>query len=101
MLENSPTDAFLQFARAQELRNAGRDQEALEGFLALRQNQPQYVGTYYHLAQLQTEAGNDDEARDAYKAGMRAAKAVGDTHAHGELEKALKVFEAERAEPKE
>ena len=84
-LENSPKDAFITFAIAKEYEGLGDDQKALEYYLTLCKNEPDYVGTYYHLGKLYEKLEQFDTAFQTYKDGMAVAKKAGDQHALSEL----------------
>jgi Tfp pilus assembly protein PilF len=46
---------------------------------------PQYVGSYYHLAKLLERNGDTSAAIQTYEKGMEQAKRVQDQHAFNEL----------------
>ncbi|MCS7035528.1 MAG: tetratricopeptide repeat protein [Saprospiraceae bacterium] len=83
--EANSTDAFLLFAIAKEHEKAGNDAEALAWYERLRQTDPAYVGLYYHLGRLYERSGRPQDAIEAYRTGMHAAKQAGDLHAWAEL----------------
>ena len=84
-LAESPKDAFLQFAIAKEYESLGDQEKALQSYLTLREQQADYVGTYYHLGKLYEALEDFDKAEEVYQAGMEVAKGQGDKHALGEL----------------
>ena len=84
-LQKTPADSFLQHALALEFIKIGRDDEAGELFTEILAREPNYVGTYYHLARLQERRGQHIEALETYEKGMEAAKAAEDKHAFSEL----------------
>ena len=88
-LKEDPGDAFTRFALAMEYVKTGNEVRALETFEALVGDQPDYVGTYYHLAALYLRKGLTDEALETYRAGIRIADRQRDTHARAELQSAL------------
>lgn len=88
-LKEDPTDAFSRFALAQELRWANQPEEALTVFEELVTDQPEYVGTYYHLGQLYEELGRLDDAIETYRTGIDRATDAGDLHARAELKTVL------------
>ena len=84
-LENSPEDAFLQFAIAKEYEQLGIEDKALDFYQKLLDTQADYVGTYYHLGKLYEKKEAFDKAFYTYKQGMLIAKKIGDQHALNEL----------------
>jgi tetratricopeptide (TPR) repeat protein len=88
-LREDPDDPFTRFALAQEFRKAGRLDEAAERFAALVEAQPDYVGTYYHLAALYRTLGRDADAIATLRTGIAVATRLPDPHARAELQSAL------------
>ena len=89
LLKESPRDSFLQHALALEYIKLGDDNEAQQLFNSVIQNEPGYIGTYYHLAKLLERAGQTDEAIKVYEKGMEEAGKAGDHHALSELRSAF------------
>jgi Tfp pilus assembly protein PilF len=87
-LQASPDDSFLNHALALEYIKLGNDAEAKLLFEKILANQPDYVGSYYHLAKLQERMNDNDAAMKTYEAGMASAKKNGDNHAYNELQAA-------------
>ena len=87
-LRINPTDNFLQHALALEYIKLGDDSSARQLFEEILSRDPQYIGSYYHLAKLLERAGTQDMAITWYEKGMAAAKAAGDQHAYNELQMA-------------
>ena len=87
-LQSSPNDSFLQHALALEYIKAGNDADARELFETILERNPDYVGSYYHLAKLLERADEIDLAKIWYERGLAAAKAAGDTHSFNELQMA-------------
>ncbi len=85
MLDKNPDDSFLLFAIAKEYEGIGDRKAALDFFLNLKRNNPDYVGLYYHLGKLYEQSERFHEAFQTYKEGMEKAKKAGDDHAYGEL----------------
>ncbi len=88
MLLESPDDCFLLHALALEnvkLGNMQKAQTLFEQLLTINEN---YVGSYYHLAKLFEETGNEQAAISTYEKGMHIAKALQENHAYGELRSA-------------
>ena len=88
MLTSQPGDAFLRHALALEYVKAGDVQAARSTFEELLADQPDYVGSYYHLAKLYESEGATDAAVQWYERGMEVAQRVGDRHAFNELRSA-------------
>lgn len=84
-LQDSPDDPFLKHALALEYIKAGEDGKARELFIDILTLDPDYVGSYYHLAALLERTGDREAAISWYEKGMAAAKRQGDQHAFNEL----------------
>ncbi|PWT78491.1 MAG: hypothetical protein C5B59_01635 [Bacteroidetes bacterium] len=87
-LSENPSDNFVQHALALEYIKLGNEQKARMLFEELLHRDPDYVGSYYHLAKLLERVGEPDLAIKWYEKGMIAAKSVGDNHAYNELQAA-------------
>ena len=85
LLEASPEDAFLRFALAKEWEKEGNDPAALNIYRSLLNDQPNYVGTYYHLAKTLERMDRPREAWKIYSRGMEVTKELGEQHAMREL----------------
>lgn len=81
----SPNDPFLIFAIAKEYEKSGEQEQALAQYIKLREQHPDYIGTYYHLGKLYERSGQAQHALNTYKAGMAEARKAGDQHALSEL----------------
>lgn len=79
-LQDSPSDAFLHYAVAQELYKLGMLDAALDKYLWLTEHQPQYVATYYHLGKLLVERGEKEAALAWFNLGIEQAKAAKELH---------------------
>lgn len=87
--EEDPQDSFTQFALAQEYLKQGDAEKGLSFFERLVAEQPDYVGTYYHLGKLYEHLGRKEEALQTYRAGIGVAERQRDFHAKSELQSAL------------
>jgi Tfp pilus assembly protein PilF len=87
-LKKQPADNFLRHALALEYLKIGEDQKAKELFLAILNESPDYIGSYYHLAKLLEKLEEKEAAIEWYEKGMAAAKAAKDQHAYNELQAA-------------
>lgn len=92
-LKQNPNDSFLKHALALEYIKMGDDEAAEKHFLEILENEPNYVGSYYHLAKLYERNNKTEKAIDWYKKGMYEAKKAGDNHALNELRMALEELE--------
>ncbi len=84
-LADSPNDSFILFAIAKEYEKLNQTDQALAQYLLLLKNDPNYVGTYYHLGKLYEQKEAFEDAFFTYKKGMSIAKSQGDQHAFSEL----------------
>jgi Tfp pilus assembly protein PilF len=89
MLTENPKDSFLCHALALEYIKLGNDGDAEKLFESILENEPAYIGTYYHLAKLLERMGKTDEAIKVYEKGMEEAKKAGDNHSLSELRSAF------------
>ena len=87
-LESNPDDAFLIFAVAKEFEGMGQRDQAISYYKRLIEEQPNYVGTYYHLGKLYEKISDEPQAFATYERGIVAARNVNDMHALAELQNA-------------
>ena len=85
MLEDSPNDAFLRFALAKEYEKEGADAGARSIYEALMADQPEYIGTYYHLGKTLERLNEPALAWQVYTAGINITRKLGENHAMREL----------------
>ncbi len=88
MLEKMPNDSFLKHALALEYVKDGDDEQAKQLLVTLLEHEPEYTGSYYHLAKLLERNGNIDDALHWYQKGMTAAQAAGEKKTYNELRSA-------------
>lgn len=88
-LDDDPDDAFTQFALAQEHLKQGDLDIAQEYFETLVAEQPDYVGTYYHLGKLYERRGAVEQAIETYEQGVDVARTQRDRKNLSELQDAL------------
>jgi Tfp pilus assembly protein PilF len=94
-LEHEPGDSFSRYALALEYVKAGKTEEARRTFEFIVNHDPEYVATYFQLAQLYRSLGLKHEAEKTYRTGITAARNAGDSHTQSELEEALMGLLAE------
>lgn len=87
-LQANPTDDFLRHALALEYIKIGEQQKARELFEAILTQNPNYIGSYYHLAKLLEGLNERALAESWYTKGMEAAKQAKDQHSYNELQAA-------------
>ena len=92
MQAQDASDPFLAFAIAKEYDKMGDREKAVEIYLGLIKNNPNYVGTYYHAGKLMEEMGKAGSAEEIYGKGLEVTRAVGDQHAYNELKGALALL---------
>jgi len=85
-LETQKDDSFILFAIAKEYEGMEQYNLAEEKYLYLKSVNPDYVGLYYHLGQLQEELEKPEEAMSTYIEGIEIAKKLKDQHAMSELQ---------------
>jgi tetratricopeptide (TPR) repeat protein len=87
-LQANPADSFVQHALALEYVKLNDEEKARELFEAILERDPDYVGSYYHLAKLFERIDEREKAIEWYEKGMKKAKEKGDQHAYNELQSA-------------
>ena len=93
LLECEPDDPFLRYCMAMEHKKVDAHDEAIAWFDKTLEADATYCYAYYHKAQTQEAAGDDEAAIDTYKQGIAAAKKCNDQHAAGELQAALDILD--------
>jgi tetratricopeptide (TPR) repeat protein len=85
-IKNEPDDPFLKYALATEYLRLNETDKALWYYEDLIKNNPDYVGTYYHLGKLYEALGRRQDAINIYETGMKITKEKRDNHAFSELQ---------------
>jgi len=88
LLAEDPEDSFVKYAIAKEFEKLDDLKSSIKKFEALRKDDPDYVGLYYHLAFIYTEIDEMEKALEIYDLGIAVAKAQNDLHALSELRNA-------------
>ena len=94
-LADSPNDSFLKFAVAKEHEKSNTLEKALKFYLDIYENDPEYIGLYYHLGKLYEEIDEKHLALNTYKEGIAIGKKQGDFHSVSELNNARTNLEIE------
>jgi Tfp pilus assembly protein PilF len=89
MLAENSKDSFLCHALALEYIKLGNDEDARRLFESILENEPGYIGSYYHLAKLLERTGDTEAAIKVYEKGMEEAKKARDDHSLSELKSAF------------
>lgn len=89
MVESGKADSFARYALALEYKKEGQLERAVATFDDLRAADPNYVPQYLMAGQMLIDAGKKTEARGWLEAGLEIARALGNSHAAGEIESAL------------
>ncbi len=97
MLADDPSDTFLRYSLAMELRQEGSHDESLKKLGELTRDAPPYVPAFFMAAQQLADLDRVDEARDFLRTGIEQAREQGDTHAAAEMSEFLAVL-GERGE---
>lgn len=97
MLAARPSDPFLRYARALELKGLGRDAEAEADFAELAASEPAYPATYQAAGQHCADRGRPAEAADWFRRGIPVARAAGEARMAAEMAEALALLEDDDA----
>ncbi len=89
LLENDPNDPFLKYALALEYVDHNTEY-SFRLFTELIKDHPDYAPTYYHAANLFTDLGYMDLAKDTFEKGIEITK--DDPKANQELRSAYQNF---------
>jgi Tfp pilus assembly protein PilF len=95
-LEHEPGDSFSRYALALEYAKTGKWEDAQRAFEYVRDHDPNYVATYFQLAQLYRNLGMKHEAEKTYRTGITIASKANDEHTRSELEAALEALLTEQ-----
>ena len=89
MLAESPNDSFLHFAMAKEWEKEENFEKAIAEYEWIVQNDPSYVGVYYHLAHAAIEMEMEENyIAKVFTDGINVALSQNDQHAKAELQNA-------------
>lgn len=85
LLAAEPEDTFLLYALGQEQAKTGNLEEAIGAYDRVIALDPGHGYAYFHKARAQEQSGRPEEAAATLRAGLQAARAVGDEKAAGEI----------------
>ena len=97
MLADDPSDIFLRYSLAMELRQEGNHGESLEKLGELTREKTPYVPAFFMAAQQLADLDRVDEARAQLREGIEQARAQGEGHAAAEMSEFLAML-GERGE---
>ena len=89
MLVDDPTDTFLRYSLAMELRSEGDHEASLEKLADLIRDKPPYVPAFFMAAQQLVDLTRINEARTFLRDGIEQARQQADHHAAGEMSELL------------
>lgn len=92
MLLQKPDDSFLNYALAMEYMGNSEWNVAETLLLKVIRLDPNYVASYYQLAQVYEQLSRRDEAISTYKKGIEIAQNLRDMHTLSELRSALNAL---------
>jgi tetratricopeptide (TPR) repeat protein len=92
-LKNDPNDSFTRYCIGLEYRSAKDYPNAILSLDALRHDDPDYLPTYYQLADCYHLTEDNAKSIECYKQGISVARLAGDTHTASELQMALDELE--------
>jgi len=89
MLAEDPSDQFLRYSLAMELRREGDHGASLKLLGELMQADPPMVAAYFMAAQQHVDVGDFDRARELLQSGIDQAHQQNDQHAAAEMNELL------------
>jgi Tfp pilus assembly protein PilF len=94
-VKDHPDDSFYKFTLALEMLKIGEQSKAKILFENIVDNDPEYMGVYYHLGKLYVELQENELALKTYIKGIEIADQLNDGHAKSELMSARLDLEIE------
>lgn len=94
-LKKNPGDSFTKFALALELLKQDQVSRAQLLFESVHQQDPKYLGVYYHLGKLYEKIGRLEDAKKLYLDGIDVAIQQNHERTKIELQEALASLELE------
>lgn len=92
-VQQNPGDSFSKFALALEFMKKNEVERARMLFESIRDQDPEYLGVYYHLGKLYERIGEPEKAEKSYERGLQVARDKNEARAHRELKEALEQLE--------
>jgi thioredoxin-like negative regulator of GroEL len=85
MLQDDPTDTFLRYSLAMELKAEGDHDRSLAQLTDLMNEQPACVPAFFMAGQQLVDLDRVEEARSTLRTGIEQARNQGDAHAAAEM----------------
>ena len=89
MLIDDPSDTFLRYSLAMELRSEGDHDASILQLRELTKDSPPYVPAFFMAAQQLAELDRIDDARSFLREGIEEARRQGNQHAAAEMSELL------------
>lgn len=94
-IKKNPNDSFSKFALALEFQKQNMYKKSRILFENILENDPEYLGVYYHLGKLYELFDRIEDARNMYRQGIKIAEKQQEARTKSELEEALAQLEME------
>ena len=94
-LKKNPSDSFAKFALALELLKSDEVSKARVLFESILEQDPGYLGVYYHLGKLYEQQQLFKKALELYQKGVELARQQGQSRTCSELEEAIEFLNSE------
>lgn len=94
-LKKNPKDSFTKFALALELLKKDDVSKARVLFESVLEQDPEYLGVYYHLGKLYERTGRLEDAQSMFTHGLKVARDQNDQRTELELIDALESLNLE------
>ncbi|HEX6983310.1 MAG TPA: tetratricopeptide repeat protein [Balneolaceae bacterium] len=92
-IKANPGDSFSKFALALEFQKQGDFEKTRILFENILADDPDYIGTYYHLGKLYEMLDRSSDAQKLYKTGIKIASKQKEARTKSELQEALYQLE--------
>ncbi len=92
MLADDPTDTFLRYSLAMELRSGGEHDSSLQRLDELTRDEPPYVPAFFMAGQQLADLDRVEEARKYLRDGIEQARSQGNPHAAAEMSELLSAL---------
>lgn len=94
-LKENPDDSFIKFALALELLKQDDVTKAKVLFESILEQDPDYLGVYYHLGKLYERSGRHKDAKRLFTDGIEIAQKQNNERTRQELKEALESLNIE------